>query len=199
MKKRFYEATNGFHDLMPGQTTLKFSVVHDDKGQLVGGPTGKRPIAFNEVQTAGDPDLRREYIPDNQDSADVLLMDNPDYDKLFIRHQTMAGLQIPLEHSNDFVARWVCLSLRDEESIQHGTGPIIKHFKTSRGNWGGIKELSLKREMVPYIDNMDDETRESLINASSSRDFARIFVNWRDGIETLRIKYRAVSDDGGKS
>lgn len=197
MIKKTYHATNGYHDLMPGQSDLKLSSWFNEGGVMVAGPTGDRPIAFNEVQISGDPDYRRSLIPKNQDESGVLLIDHPDYDELFIRRQTKAGEQIPLGHSIDFVARWVCLSLLDAETIERGLEPEFSYFKTPKGNWGGIKDLSLKRDMVAYIDDMDDETRDNLVNASSSRAFASKFINWRDGIDGLRIKYRPAEESGG--
>lgn len=197
MIKKEYRATNGYHDITPGQTELKMSAWFDEEGTMVAGPTGKWPIAFNEVQISGDPDFRRSLVPDDQDDTDILLIDHPDYEKLFVRLQTMAGKQIPLNHSNDFVARWICLSLLDAETIERGTKPHYSFLKTKRGNWGGIKDLSLKRGMVQYIDDMDDETRGILANSSSSRDFARKFVTWREGIDGLRIKYRPSTISGG--
>lgn len=197
MIKKTYQASNGFHDLMPGKNELILTAWFDDDGKMIAGPTGKEAISFNEIQISGDSDFRRSLLPDGADQDAILFLDDPNYKDKYIRLQTLAGKQIPEEHSKDFVARWVCLSLLDQETIERGEEPEYCCFTTERGHWGGIKELSLKREMVDYIDNMDSETRDSLANATSSRDFARTFVNWRDGIDTLRIQYKPLVESGG--
>lgn len=196
MIEKHYKATNGYHDDMPGQTIQNYTAVYTEDGQMIGGPSGPQRIGYNEIQIGGDSDYRRSLMREGDDMSRILFLDDPDYDALFIRRQTFAGKQIPMDHDLDFVARWVCLSLMSEEVIQRGLSAPYLCFNTIRGNWGGIATLSLKRQMIPYIEGMDNVLREELIGADSSREFANKFIDWRNGMSG-RMRYQSIEQNSG--
>lgn len=189
-----YRATTGYHDLQPGQTEFGFMVRTTDEGRVIFTPKGPFTPQFNEIQIEGDPDLRRQFLPPNTNDSAILLLDNPDYNAFMIRRQTLATAQIPMEHSDDFVARWAALSNASEDMIRYGHTPDTPVFATKAGSWGGIRELSVKKDMLQYIDGIPDDVLESLHESKSSRSFATRFINWRETLSG-RIVYKPLEEE----
>jgi len=191
MIEKFYEATCGYYDLSPGQTPFSFSVKTTDEGVTVFTPRNIPPH-FNEIQIAGDPDIRRGVLSEGADESRILFLDDPDYQRLMIRKQTLATNQVPMEHDNHFVLRWLGLSNLPSAYIEHGIAPEMDKFISEAGNWGGIADLSLKKGMIPYISGIPEETRDQLDSAIDNATFTSVFVTWRDTIEG-RIVYQSLS------
>jgi len=193
MIKRFYKATSGFFDLNPGKGDFQFEVKTTDDGRAISGPRGKFVPEFNEVQTEGDADLRREYLPTGVKPDSILFMDHPDYDALKLRLSAMATKNIPLEHDACFVARWMCLANLSQQDIEKGNVPPTGEYTTTKGNWGGLRALKMKKSMLKHIKQMDSVVRKQLGSSSTSAAFARNFVQWRETLDG-RLIYQPVED-----
>lgn len=193
MIKRFYKATSGYFDLPPGKGELQFAVRTTDEGKVITSPKNKFAPEFNEIQIDGGIRLRKEFLPVGADLTKILFMDNPDYDALKLRRSAMVTKNIPLEHDDCFVSRWMCLGNLSKENIEKGLAPVANCYCTEQGNWGGIRALKLKKAMLPYIKNIDSEVLSQLESAKTSATFARKFVDWRDTISG-RLTYQSIDD-----
>lgn len=182
--KQRYQATVGYHDLQPGMTQLDIEVsrkeMPDGSFQLIAYPN-KVSANFNEIHVDGDRELREEFLLHPDTDGKILFKDDPDYDRKKLRRSFMSTKDLSLDKDDDFVRRWAAMSYLTEDGLEFGSVHGRGHPHDG-GTWGGINSLPLKKQMLDYIGNMDEQTRTDLKAVHGNPQFVADFLVWRNSL-----------------
>lgn len=161
-----YKARCGYIDISPGfdEFVMTRKVLN---GQIIQdvGPIGQM---FNEVQTEGDPDFRREKIAGEHD---ILFLDDPDYETKEYLRRHVSTKDLPATLDKDFIDRWALLARYKEEYIYNPPEHLT--------NIDPAKNFD---RVMEHITTTNDETPGAL----SIEDY----IQWREGVDVTKIKYK---------
>lgn len=177
IETRSYQYTEGYADEMPGIThhsAERVVLIDDDGNEVIVMESKPHTGGYNEVQIGGDKSVRN---PDMDERNNPLFIDDPDYDAKKLRRMARATKDIPLEKSERYVRRYMALSSMQEDVIARGSASGTQHPRG--GDWGGINVLAKKKNMVGDF-GLPDDVQDALMQASSSKEFAKIWVSKRN-------------------
>lgn len=191
---RQYVATTGYHDLSPGQTPFALTEMTKETGEIISQPLSPVASQFNEIQVSGDPDLRRENLPEGDDGSSILFIDDEDYDAKFFLHQHLTSKNLPLGTDQALVRLWVALTKGNSKVLLNGSSTGIQFF--DGGDWGGISDLGNKKSMLDHISGMHTSSKDNINANTDNSQWVTDFMSWRNGL-TASIQFKDLSKDEG--
>lgn len=172
-----YEAITGFSDMKPGITPWGFVEMEADGNPLF-VVNGDMASQFNEIQIAGDPDLRRGKLPVGDDGSTILFLDDPNYAELKSRRLLNISKDIPLTEDDAFVRRWVGMAYAIDTILELGISSGTAYV--DGGNWGNLQDFDNKKAMLDHIVEIDAPTKASLQAELVEAQFIIDYIAWRD-------------------